>query len=82
MCSKWGACLTAEMLAKPGSGLGLFGERRDHARHLGTAQVRFRRRLLTAPTNFFYTGTLAYGAVYTTALSAAQISEHYLAGTP
>lgn len=35
-----------------------------------------------APTNFFYTGTLAYGAVYTTALSEAQIREHYLAGSP
>ena len=35
-----------------------------------------------APTNFFSTGTLAYGVVYTTALTAAQISEHYLAGPP
>ena len=30
----------------------------------------------------FYNGTLAYGAVYTTALSAAQVREHYLAGSP
>lgn len=34
------------------------------------------------PSNFFSTGTLAYGAVYTAALSAAQVREHYLAGRP
>ena len=35
-----------------------------------------------APTNFFYTGSLAYGAVYTTALTLDQVREHYLAGSP
>ena len=34
------------------------------------------------PTSFFYTGTLAYGAVYTTALTLTQVREHYLAGRP
>jgi hypothetical protein len=30
----------------------------------------------------YYTGELAYGAVYTSALTATQAREHYLAGTP
>ena len=34
------------------------------------------------PSNFFYNGTLAYGAAYTTALSLTQVREHYLAGRP
>ena len=29
-----------------------------------------------------YNGALAYGAVYTTALTAARVGEHYLTGRP
>lgn len=34
------------------------------------------------PTSSFYTGSLAFAAVYPTALAASQIAAHYIAGTP
>lgn len=34
------------------------------------------------PSNPFYTGALAFAAVYPTALTASQIAAHYIAGTP